>query len=256
MSYGSRGKLPDTGQSGCAARKGTMDIAKAHRLLAENGWLAVMPDAFRDAILRHSEIIKFKAGDTIYHAGEPPGGIYGICDGAMGMTSALGSAMSPIGHVGLPGAWTGMGPLLTGQPRRAKMQAMTPLLLAHVPLRPLQRVLAENPHWWLHIAQGLLMEFDTVTVVANDLLIRSTSNRCAATLLRIANCRRQDPPSRQVVVPISQATLAEMSNLSRSAISPILSMFCRQGLIRLDYRAITLLDVPGLRAIADDDRSD
>lgn len=234
-----------------------MDIANAHRLLAENGWLAAMPKAFRDAMLRLCELQEFNAGDTIYLAGEPPGGIYGICDGAIGMTSAFGSAMSPIAHVGRPGAWTGVGPLLTGQPRRATMQAMTPLLLAHVPLRPLQKLLGENPHWWLHIAQGLLMEFDTVTVVANDLLIRSSTRRCAATLLRVANCRRQDPPSsRPVVAPISQATLAEMTNLSRSAVSPILSQFSRKGLTRPEYRTITLLDVPGLRAIADDDRSD
>lgn len=233
-----------------------MDIDKAHRLLAENGWLSAVPDAFRDAILRLCELKKFKAGDTIYLAGDPPGGIYGICDGALGMTSALGSAMSPVVHVGQPGAWTGMGPLLTGQTRRATMQAMTPLLLAHVPLCPLQRLLTESPHWWLHIAQGLLMEFDTVTVAANDLMIRSTTRRCAATLLRVANCRRQDPSSRHVVVPISQVTLAEMANLSRSAISPILSQFSRQGLTRLEYRAITLLDVPGLRAIADYDRLD
>jgi CRP-like cAMP-binding protein len=234
-----------------------MDLAHGHRLLAENGWLAAMPDAFRDAMLRLCELQEFNAGDTVYLAGDPPGGIYGICDGALGMTSAFGSAMSPIAHVGRPGAWTGVGPLLTGQPRRATMQAMTPLLLAHVPLRPLQRLLRENPHWWLHIAQGLLMEFDTVTGVANDLLIRSATRRCAAILLRVANCRRQDPASsRPVVAPISQATLAEMTNLSRSAVSPILSQFSCQGLTRLEYRAITLLDVPGLRAIADDDRSD
>jgi CRP-like cAMP-binding protein len=234
-----------------------MDIANAHRLLAENGWLAAMPKAFRDAMLRLCELQEFNAGDTIYLAGKPPGGIYGICDGALGMTSAFGSAMSPIAHVGRPGAWTGVGPLLTGQPRRATMRAMTPLLLAHVPLRPLQQLLGENPHWWLHIAQGLLMEFDTVTGVANDLLIRSATRRCAATLLRVANCRRQDPPSsRPVVAPISQATLAEMTNLSRSAVSPILSQFSRKGLTRPEYRTITLLDVPGLRAIADDDRSD
>jgi CRP-like cAMP-binding protein len=233
-----------------------MDIANEYRLLAENGWLAAMPDAFRDAILRHCELQEFMAGDTIYLAGDPPGGIYGICKGALGMTSALGSANSPIGHVGQPGAWTGLGPLLTGQPRRATLQAITPLLLAHVPLQPLQQLLSENPHWWLHFAQELLMEFDVVTSVANDLLIRSPTRRCAATLLRVANCRQQDPlSSRPVVAPISQAMLAEMTNLSRSAISPILSNFSRQGLTRSDYREITLLDVPGLRRIADDDRS-
>ena len=103
------------------------------------------------------------------------------------MTSALGSALSPVVHLGQPGIWTGVGPLLTGQPRRARMQAITPLMLGYVPLRPLQAMLDVHPQWWLHIAQELLMEFDTVSMVANDLLIRSATRRCAATLLRVAN---------------------------------------------------------------------
>ncbi|PPD45398.1 MAG: hypothetical protein CTY15_04845 [Methylocystis sp.] len=56
-----------------------------------------MPDAFRDAMLRLYELQEFSAGNTIYLAGDPPGG---ISDGALVMTSALGSAMSPIAHVG------------------------------------------------------------------------------------------------------------------------------------------------------------
>lgn len=134
------------------------------------------------------------------------------------------------------------------------MQAMTSLLVAHVPLRPLQALLRDRPDWWLHIAQELLMEFDTVTMVANDLLIRSATRRCAATLLRLANCRRHDAPAgRPAVAQISQAMLAEMTNLSRSRISPILAEFNERKLVRSEYRCIWLLDVPGLRAIADAD---
>lgn len=234
-----------------------MDIAAARHLLGQTGWLAAMPLDFRDAMLHLCELQAFKAGETIYLAGDPPGGLYGICEGALGMISALGSALSPVSHLGQPGTWTGMGPLLTGEPRRATMQAMTPLLLVHVPLHPLQRLLNAHPQWWQHIAQGLLMEFDTVTSIANDLLIRSATGRCAATLLRVAGCRRHDPPpGRPVVAPIGQSMLAEMTNLSRSRISPILSQFSRQRLIRPEYRAIMLIDVPGLRAIAEDDQSD
>jgi hypothetical protein len=50
--------------------------------------------------------------------------------------------------------------------------------------------------------------------------------------------------------------LAEMANLSRSRISPILADFSKRGLTRLEYRTIWLLDVPALRAIADADDDD
>jgi hypothetical protein len=49
-----------------------MDIANGLRLLAENGWLAAMPEAFRDAMLRLCELQEFNAGDTVYLAGDPP----------------------------------------------------------------------------------------------------------------------------------------------------------------------------------------
>lgn len=231
-----------------------MNPDQARRVLTENGWLASMPADFRSALLDLCQWQPFKAGETIYLAGDPPGGIYGICKGALGMTSALGSALSPVAHLGQPGTWTGLGPLLTGQPRRATMQAITPLLLGYVPLRPLQAMLNEHPQWWLHIAQELLMEFDTVSMVANDLLIRSATRRCAATLLRVANFRRQDPQTGTVVTaPITQSMLAEMTNLSRSHVIPILSEFNQRKLIKSEYREIWLLDVPGLRAIADGD---
>jgi CRP/FNR family transcriptional regulator, cyclic AMP receptor protein len=231
-----------------------MDSGNARRVLTENGWLVPMPADFRSALLDLCQWKQFKAGETIYLAGDPPGGIYGICQGALGMTSALGSALSPFGHLGQPGVWTGFGPLLTGQTRRATMQAITPLLLGYVPLRPLQAMLNVHPHWWLHIAQELLMEFDTATMVANDLLIRSATRRCAATLLRVANFRQNNPVAgKPVTAPISQSMLAEMANLSRSRISPILSELNQRKLIKSEYREIWLLDVPGLRAIADAD---
>jgi CRP/FNR family transcriptional regulator, cyclic AMP receptor protein len=212
-----------------------------------------MPQEFRLALLDLCQWQQFKAGDTIYVAGDSPGGIYGICEGALAMTSGSGSPVSPAAHLGGPGTWTGLGPLITGQPRRGTMQAMTPLLLAHVPLGALQALLHDHPEWWRHIAQALLMEFDTAITAVNDLLLRSGTGRCAATLLRIADCRRQDLHADQPApARISQHMLAEMANLSRSRISPILAEFSKRKLIRLEYRVIWLLDVPALRAIADE----
>jgi CRP-like cAMP-binding protein len=234
-----------------------MNTAQARRRLSDHGWLAAMPQEFRLALLDRCEWQPFKAGETIYLAGDSPGGIYGVCEGALAMTSGLGAPLSPVAHVGGPGTWTGFGPLLTGQPRRGTLQALTPLLAAHVPLRPLQILLQDHPEWWRHVAQEMLMEFDTATTVIGDLLTRSGPRRCAATLLRVAGCRRHDTHAGgPVQTQVSQQMLAEMANLSRSRVSPILADFSKRGLTRLEYRTIWLLDVPALRAIADADDDD
>lgn len=55
-----------------------MMIADARALLLKSGWLAAMPDEFRTALLSICERKRFDADDTVYLAGDPPGGIYGI----------------------------------------------------------------------------------------------------------------------------------------------------------------------------------
>ena len=231
-----------------------MIAAEANRLLLERGWLSLMPAEFSAAILAACKWKRFPQRATVYIAGDPPGGIYGVAQGAMAMTSALGNANSPIANLAQAGSWTGLGPLLSGMPRRATMVAMQPLFVAYVPLPALQTMLTARPEWWRHFAQELLIEFDMVCSVANDLLLRSAESRFAATLLRAANCRFQNPRENQpITVPMSQDALAEMTNLSRSSVSPILASFVQRDLIRTVYREIQILNVEGLRQIAEAD---
>jgi hypothetical protein len=74
-----------------------MNTAQARRRLSDHGWLAAMPQEFRLALLDRCEWQPFKAGETIYLAGDSPGGIYGVCEGALAMTSGQGPGPA-LGH--------------------------------------------------------------------------------------------------------------------------------------------------------------
>ena len=95
---------------------------------------------------------------------------------------------------------------------------------------------------------------NTAINVAADLMIRDTRRRCAASLLRIANCRFESPEDAdQVDAPLSQDELAALSNMSRTTISTILRDLENDGLIKLGYRSVTVIHPGRLRALADDD---
>lgn len=231
-----------------------MQIAAARERLLTQGWLAVMPDDFGAALLDICVWKRFDAGRPLYVAGDAPGGIFGVAEGAISFTAALGRADSPALHVARAVIWTGLGPLLSDQPRRATIMAAEPVLAAYAPLTPLQAMLDARPHWWKHMAQELLIEFDLVSSMANDLLIRSARRRCAAILLRLANCRFAPPPAGAIPeAQVTQEALAEMTNLSRSSISPIIKTLVDDGHISASYRVIRLLDWKALTLIADSD---
>jgi CRP-like cAMP-binding protein len=154
-----------------------MDEKSARRVLIERGWLSHMPAKFSASLMSLCVWRQYAAKQPIYAAGDPPGGIYGIAEGSIAFSVALGAPTSPVVHAGRAVCWTGVGPLLSGQPRRASIVALTSVCAVYVPLRPLRAMLDSNPSWWLHIAQELLMEFDIVTTVAADAMITSSVQR-------------------------------------------------------------------------------
>lgn len=166
-----------------------MEEALARTLLIERGWLSRMPTAFSVSLMSLCVWRRYAANEPLYAAGDPPGGIYGIAEGSIAFTVALGAPASPPFHAARALCWTGVGPLLSGQPRRASLVALTPVSAVYAPLRPLRAMLNANPSWWLHIAQELLIEFDILTTAASDAMITSSVQRCAATLLRLADSR-------------------------------------------------------------------
>lgn len=96
----------------------------------------------------------------------------------------------------------------------------------------------------------LLAEYgDMSAVIAADLLIRRSDQRLAATLLRFAGLR--DPRKEATghnSVPVTQAELADASNLSRNAAGTILRDMQASGWIEIEYRTIVLKDPLALRA--------
>lgn len=87
-------------------------------------------------------------------------------------------------------------------------------------------------------------------------MIRDSTKRCAATLLRLAGCRRTDPKRSKGMAEtrIAQTALAEMLGVSRSTLNPILcALERRRGWIEIDYRVIRLADTTSLRELADED---
>ncbi len=221
-------------------------------ILLRTGWLAKLPENVRDAILSVCRIRRFVAGEAIYNAGDPTGGVHGLAYGVVAMVFPDPTADMTLMHLAQPGMWFGELSLVNDGPRMASAIARTDVITFYTPLPALNALLEAEPTWWRHIAKISALNQISTIAGAEDLMLRDTSRRCIATLLRLCGCRTADPdPMLSGASPVTQDELASMANMSRNKAGEVLRELEAQGLITLGYRTVTVRNGAALRALVD-----
>lgn len=222
-----------------------MNLEEAGGVLLREGWLAAQPPPFQRELLAGSSLRDYRAGDVLYRIGDPVGGIFGLVSGVM--TVVIGPPHYPprMLHVGVPGSWIGEGCFLSRQPRRVGVQLPVATRMLHVPLSHLDRMSAADPEVFRRITWILMGNLDTLVRAFCSQQDLDERRRVAATLLRL-------PLKQGVAVPLSQADLGAMSNVSRKMVNFALKEFTASGWIVKGYRSITLLDRAGLEAFVEE----
>lgn len=220
--------------------------AEAETIILQSGWLALQPSTFQKTVLSRSLLQNWDVGEVIYHAGDPPGGIYGLVHGSLAVSMAAPNEAPRFVQFGIAGAWAGEGPFLTGEPRRVEMRAITRCTLFHLPLDVMQQMAASNPDAIRRFAHITVLHFDVLTRVIDDLLIPNTMRRIASVLHRASWLQSRS-------IPISQEALGGMANASRKQVNAALAKFAQAGWITTSYRTIEVTDGGALLRFARND---
>lgn len=222
---------------------------EAEKILCESGWLAHLPETFRIQLLNRAILLKFESNQPIFRFGDPVGGIYGLVTGTVTVNSAPPGATPRLIHLGIPGAWTGEGCFMTGQPRRGELRALGETWMMHVPLASMEQLAAHNPNVVRAFGAISVLGIDVLIRVIHDLQKRDAGRRIAAVLHRAAGIG-------DVPIPLSQAELAVMANVSRQQVNVALQRFSASGWVEQNYRAVTVTDPQALHDYAERDGSD
>ncbi|QPC42050.1 Crp/Fnr family transcriptional regulator [Kaustia mangrovi] len=222
--------------------------ASAEAAVLEGGWLSRQPEWFVREALAHASVETFEAGEAIYRIGGPPGGIYGLVDGTLKVSTAPVHGAPRFIVFGIRGHWAGEGPYLTGEPRRAELRAVTRCTLMHLSLDAMNRITAQNAEAIRCFAGITVTHFDVLARIVDDLLIPRAAQRIASVLHRTVLLTSP-------TLPISQEELGGMANASRKQVNAALARFAEQGWIRHSYRSIEVCDSQALLAFAEKNRA-
>ena len=214
-------------------------------LLRQSGWLSKAPVGFQDTVLARGHRSTFAAGKILYDIDDPPGGMFGVASGTASVTTISPGGVSKLSHILRPGEWFGVASILVREPRRVRIEAQVPLKTFVLPVREIDAILgdAAGGHVaWQQFARLMIANSDLAVGVARDLMIRDSTMRCFAVILRLSGYRhslavREEHPE----LEMAQEDLAFLSNLSRNAVGSILRQLEQEKVIEIAYRRIRLL---------------
>ena len=207
---------------------------RGYRALLRTGrWFAALPDDLQARLLDAAVMKRAAAGEHVTTRGDDPSGLFAVVDGTVRIAGQSDAGREILHMVVEPPSWFGELAVIDDLPRNQHAIADVDSELLHVPRRAVEVILDAEPRYWRHIALLLAHKFRLARRLA----------------LMIDGYGDHTHPRR--TVELRQEQLAHMLGVSRQTINQILKDLEAQGLIKLAYGEIEILDAAGLRALGE-----
>lgn len=216
--------------------------------IVSSGWLALLEPPTRAKVLDACTLRRSDRGKVLYRIGDAPDGLYGLISGSIRLDTVQsdhGPTMLNIFHAG---SWLGEVEMFSRIPRITTMIVLRPVEYLYLPATALEFVSKASPEMWRALGHLAAEHVSLAVAGLDDLTIRSPSLRIVAVILRLCSARLASNVAEPVTeLDVTQAEIAQMSNLSRSVVGQRLDVFEHEGLIDRNYGRLVVRDVNGLR---------
>ncbi len=199
----------------------------------------MLPSDVRELFLSIAIARTYVAGQELFDSQSAPTAMYGVLDGRVRVSLVDQDGRQPVAATFGPGQWFGETPLLDSQARAFRAEAQEDCKVAVVPSRAFLELVGTNNQALLAVTRLVCARYRQTLAWGEDLLLHSLPTKLAGRLLTA-----QAPQ-----VHLSQEDLASQLGVSRATVNRQLRIWSQQGLLRLGYRYIEVLDQAALEAI-------
>ncbi len=209
-------------------------------------WLRALSPGERRRAEAAIVVAEAQVGERVCRIGRPPTFWFGVIEGLLKMSNDNADGGS-VTYSGLPsGGWFGEGTAMKREPYRYNITALRCSVVAGLPV--------DNFHWLLEHSIGF-----------NRFVTHQLNERLGQFIAALEIDRLNDPDARVArnlaalfnpmlfptvgeVLRITQQELAYLVGLSRQRVNEALSALAAQGLIRIEYGGVRVLDLARLGA--------
>ncbi|MGH8448311.1 Crp/Fnr family transcriptional regulator [Pseudomonas sp.] len=226
-----------------------MDTEQWRLRLATGHWFSHLPAPFQHSLLAHARQRQLEAGQYLFKRGDPPCGLYAVLNGSLRVSAVNAQGKEAILSLVESPYWFGEICLFDGLPRTHDACAVGPCTLLQVPQQALLGILDEHPRYWRDLALLMSQKLRLSFIGLEQLSLMPAPVRLAHRLLMIVEGYGDIEHSRRVL-QLPQEDLAAMLSLSRQTTNALLKDLQAQGIVRLGYGEIEILDAQRLREAA------
>ena len=233
-----------------------------HKILASRGWLAEIDPALGAAVISAGRLIELRRGEALYHPGDEPGGMYGVAEGGIVLSTVGRDDLPVAGHIVRPCTWFGYGSFFDRKQRMLIPAANETSRVLHVALSEYDKLRAAFPSASRAFGQLAMRGEAIYLAIVTDLLIANTDRRLAAVLLRVTGAETPDRPRGSPIdpladpwaapggVPLTQEMLAQLANASPHTVARFVDRVGKAGWIDWKYGRVRILELEQLTAFA------
>ncbi|MCZ2498691.1 helix-turn-helix domain-containing protein [Xylophilus sp. Kf1] len=213
--------------------------------LAAIPWLGRLTTQERGRTVGELLVSEAEPGDFICRLGRAPTYWFGVVEGLLKMSTDTGGGHTTTYAGMAPGGWFGEGTVLKREPYRYDIQALRRSVVAGLPV--------DSFHWLLDHSIGF-----------NRFVMSQLNERLSQFIVALETDRMTSPDARvarslaalfnPVLYPavgdmlrITQQEMAYLVGLSRQRVNQALATLQAQGLIRIEYGGLRVLDLAALR---------
>ncbi|ALU40801.1 Crp/Fnr family transcriptional regulator [Kocuria flava] len=209
---------------------------------------ASLDDQAFSALTEELTEVELTRGSTLFHEGDPGDQLYFIVSGKikLGRTAADGRE-SLVAIMG-PGELFGEMALFDPSPRSTSATAVSETRLMGLKHANLKKVIERSPDVSAQLLQALARRLRRTNESLADLVFSDVPGRVAKALLDLAD-RFGRPATDGILVAheLTQEELAQLVGASRETVNKALAEFVQRGWIRLEARAVVILDLQRLK---------
>ncbi|MDI2127900.1 Crp/Fnr family transcriptional regulator [Yinghuangia seranimata] len=191
--------------------------------------------------------VSLERGDSLFHEGDPGDRLYVVIEGKIKLHRSSNDGRENMLAVLGPSEMFGELSLFDPGPRTATATALTDVRLLGLGHQDLQPWLNGRPKVALSLLRAIARRLRRTNESLGDLVFSDVPGRVAKALLDLS--RRFGVPAEEgihVAHDLTQEELAQLVGASRETVNKALADFASRGWLRLEARAVVLLDVERL----------
>ena len=222
-------------------------MKKTSRILAITPLFKGLSEQELEEISRITINRPYNRGQSIFMEGEAADGFYIVADGQVKIYKTSLEGKEQILHIYGPGNPFGEVPVFSGSRFPANAQALVKSQILFLPRKAFVKLIAAHPSLSMNMLGELSMRLRQFTIQIENLSLKEVPSRLASYLIVLA---REQGHKDRVTLTISKGQLASLLGTIPETLSRIFAKMSAQQLIRVDGKAIYLLDPLGLEDLS------